>query len=1396
MKKTECAAWSHAESKKWPMAVALLVASLLLWQAAAIIVPSGAMAATVPAVNEDPWVTNGAVASVAVWGDTTYIGGVFTQVGPNTGHGVPIDVASGAPVKPYPRLDSTVYAAVDDGAGGWFVAGDFTNACGITRNRLAHLASDGSLDLGWNPNPDGTVVYALALSADGQSVFAGGDFGNIGGRPRNRIAKLSAGGTGAADATWDPSANGIVRALALSADGSHVFAGGDFSGASSIGGQTRNHIAGLSTTGTGAADALWDPNANDVIQTLALSTDGNSVFAGGDFNGASSIGGQTRNFIARLDAGGTGTADATWDPNANDTVYTVAPSTDGSLFVGGIFQGSGSIGGQTRKFIAKLTASGTGAADPTWDPNPNNPVYITTVSADGNSVFAGGIFSSIGGQSRNRIARLDSSSTGAADPAWDPNASGTVYVLSLSADGSALFSGGTFSLIGCKNRNRLAAIDNATGEATDWNPDSKAVVRTLAVATDGSSVFAGGEFHGTNSIGGQTRNYIAKLSSSSTGVVDPAWDPNANGVVLDLVLSDDGSSLFVAGGFNGSGSIGGQARNRIAKLSTTGAGAADPTWDPNASDLVWSLSPSPDGNSLFAGGWFSGASSIGGQARNRIAKLSTTGAGAADPAWDPNANDAVYSVVVSPSGRSVYAAGFFNGANSIGGQARNHIARLDPGGTGAANATWNPNATGDVMELAVTPDGYLYAGGDFQGTNSIGGQNRNFLAKLGMTGTGAAVAEWNPDPDASVDALALNHDGYLFVGGQFGRMGGQPQPKFARFSPPPIIDTVAPRNIENLTDNFDPPVYIDGSGYDMDIKATLQRGTEEVDPVGWVVYSGHLELYFYPDNTAAEDWTIVLRNPDGQTTTFPDFKILNPDPVPQTVTPTTAVNDQTAVEVTVKGEKFAKGCGIVLKKGSETIVPSGETTRVDPATAKATFDLAGASAGNWDVQVTNPAPASKTGVGTLAEALRIDSDLSTWYLAEGTNAWGFNTYMTIENPNSETVHAQLSYMATNPAAAGRRVLASRTITLPPLSQTTVSSEPVIGKVDFSTKVECPEGKPIAVDRTMFWTGEGQSQPGYHSSIGAAAPSRTWYLPEGSSAWGFETWTAVLNPNDTEAHVTLSYMTQNGPVAKTKTIPPNSRATYSMAADIGTTDASIKVSSDLPVVAERSVYRNNRREGSCSIGATAPADDYYLAEGAVGYGAGFTTYVLVQNPQDSDNEVSITYQTQNGPAAGPRFTMKPNSRQTIKVNEGMPADSDVSTVVHGSKPLVAERAMYWDNGQAFHASIGLSAPHTAFMLPDGQTSDGFETWTLVENPNAVAVNITVTYMAQGGEKLYRFNDKVPAGSRRSYNMADMVPSRRASIFVESKDSGHPVLVERAMYGENWGWGTDTIGGFSD
>ncbi|PKQ28275.1 MAG: hypothetical protein CVT63_03695, partial [Candidatus Anoxymicrobium japonicum] len=403
---------------------------------------------------------------------------------------------------------------------------------------------------------------------------------------------------------------------------------------------------------------------------------------------------------------------------------------------------------------------------------------------------------------------------------------------------------------------------------------------------------------------------------------------------------------------------------------------------------------------------------------------------------------------------------------------------------------------------------------------------------------------------------------------------------------------------------------------------------------------------------------------------------------------------------------------------------------------------------------------------------------------------GFETYITIQNPNTTAVTAMVTYMT----KTGPQTRAD--ITLPPISQTVINPRNDIGATDFSTKVECKEKKTIAVDRRMIWMGPNAASPEGHASIGVTSPAKTWYLPEGSSKWGFECWLLIQNPNATDATATVTYMIEGeGPKTITHNIPKASRASFNMETDIGQKDASIKVVSNQPVIPERAMYRNNRRGGHDSIGATAPATDYYLAEGATGYNVNYITYVLVQNPNATPADVTLTYMTPTGAKPQAPFTMPANSRKTIRVNDQLEPNTDVSTKVHGSAPIIAERAMYWDNGtgEACHDSIGMSSPYTTFCLPDGETYNGTETWILVQNPNNEEVTVEITYMTPTGTGNAVFTEKIPANSRKTFNMSDKIPSGRAAIKVTSKTSGKKIMVERAMYWNNRGAGTDTIGG---
>ena len=289
-----------------------------------------------------------------------------------------------------PNANNTIRAVVVQPDGKILIGGDFTSlapngGAAVTRNRIARLNPDGTLDTAFNPNANDDV-YAIAVQTDGK-IIIGGRFTMIGAQTRNHLARLDA-ATGAAD-SFNPNANDLVRCITLQADGK-ILAGGVFT---SAGGQVRNRIVRLDPA-NGLADT-WNANASSSVFSIAIAP-GGRIVAGGQFT---TIGGQTRSRIARLDAA-VGNAD-TWDPNATGTVTALAVQPDGDVLVGGVFT---NIGGQPRPRIARLDG-GTGLAD-AWNPNADVTVFSIAVQSDG-KVLVGGEFTNIGGQLRLRIARLD-----------------------------------------------------------------------------------------------------------------------------------------------------------------------------------------------------------------------------------------------------------------------------------------------------------------------------------------------------------------------------------------------------------------------------------------------------------------------------------------------------------------------------------------------------------------------------------------------------------------------------------------------------------------------------------------------------------------------------------------------------------------------------------------------------------------------------------------------------------------------------------------------------------------------------------------------------------------------------------------------------------------------------
>lgn len=847
------------------------VAVLTAWFAAAL--PAAVHAQATP--QGDFWIANGPVYATALSGATLYVGGDFTYVGPDTGAGTVVDTVT-AQASPFPAINGQVYAAVPDGGGGWYVGGSFTLVGGATLSNLAHVIPDPAdntkftVDTQFAPNADGGV-NALALSADGKTLYVGGAFANIGGAALSHIAALNttaASPGNEAIAGWAPNADGPVNALLLSGDGTTLYVGGAFA---NIGGAVRNDIAALDAgvTGAGGAVAPWDPNADGAVNAMGLSTDGTTLYVGGAF---ANIGGAARSHLAALAADVTTAGAATaWAADADGTVNAVVTSADGkSIYVGGAFNSASgataSIGGKVRDYLAKVDAA-TGAVDDTWAPTPDAPVH--TLELLSSTLAVGGEFTSVTGARRDHLASV--SLTSGIVASWNPGAENTVRVIKLdtsSASTAALFVGGDFISIGGADRNRLAALNTTTNEATKWNPGVDGIVR--AIAPSATAIYIGGDF---SAVGGRARNHLAAVDPSSAQAL-AAWDMNVDGTVYALLLHN--ATLYVGGAF---AAVGGSSHKGLAAIDTSTPAVT--AWSPQVDNgAVLSMALSSDATPvLYVGGSFT---SINGVTRNRLASL--TSDTAALTSWDPEvdngtAGKSVMAVALSTAAVPVlYVGGDFT---TIGATARHDLAGVNTSDGSAVS--WDPasdTADGPVRTLALAGDNVLlYAGGDF---TQMAGSATPRVGFAALTATDGLATAWDPAPsadapnDTTVRSLVLGPDhGTLYVGGDFTRISAAARPRLAVFAPP--VSAAAPAagaydssqsvqltctdaagqpcaDIYFSTDGSVPgnPPYATGTGIPVDVTETLKFYGTAADGMREVINSADYIIDTVPPTVSAD----------------------------------------------------------------------------------------------------------------------------------------------------------------------------------------------------------------------------------------------------------------------------------------------------------------------------------------------------------------------------------------------------------------------------------------------------------------------------------------------------------------------------------------------------------------
>ncbi|MFH1151204.1 MAG: DUF5719 family protein [Actinomycetota bacterium] len=196
------------------------------------------------------------------------------------------------------------------------------------------------------------------------------------------------------------------------------------------------------------------------------------------------------------------------------------------------------------------------------------------------------------------------------------------------------------------------------------------------------------------------------------------------------------------------------------------------------------------------------------------------------------------------------------------------------------------------------------------------------------------------------------------------------------------------------------------------------------------------------------------------------------------------------------------------------------------------------------------------------------------------------------------------------------------------------------------------------------------------------------------------------------------------------------------------------------------------------GWSEPAGNLYFAEGTTRNG--FEEYLILRNPGANAADVTIEYLFGGGSASAQQLVLEPWAGASIRVNDAVGPDRDVSVAIDSSEGLVAERQMYfnykgvWTGG---HASRGVGAPSGTWHFAEGTTRGGFAEWLCLQNPADTDGVAEITYFLGTGENRVQ-QLALPANSRQTVDVNAVVgPEQDVSVTVESSV---PVIAERPMY----------------
>ncbi|MCC2548037.1 T9SS type A sorting domain-containing protein [Hymenobacter sp. BT175] len=860
------------------------------------------------------------------------------------------------------------------------VGGRF-NSYGSGGFTLVRINADGSRDATFNPAIVIGIVFALAVEPDGQILVGGNITGrtSTGNNESANLLRLNADGT--RDFTFNAGGtnfNSTVLDLALEPDGQIVVGGFfDMYNGVAAGRLIRLNADGTRDTGFNAGGSAFGSS----VSAVALEPDG-QILVGGGFGTYNGVAVSAR--LMRLNADGS--RDATFNSGGagfDEHVYDLVLEPDGQILVGGAFSVfNGALNTPDR--LVRLNADGTrdtgfngtnaGFSGSTSGSTGGTIIRRIALQPDG-KVLAGGVFTTYNGAPTNTpdgLVRLNADGT--RDTGFNGTNAGfsgleaTIIAVAVQADGQVLVGGSFSSYNGDGNvpdyLTRLRAdgsFDNTpvTPAGTTFAWSNGATGATLSVtqpglyqvaATSGSCT----TYSNTVRVDAAPTPTVSISPAGSLSICDGATQTltatatlpgfNAGGAgfnaAVNAVLALPDGKTLAGGNFT---TYNGTTAGYLVRLNADGS--RDATFNAGGVGFdggVFALALEPDGQVLVGGNF----SLYNGAAAGRLVRLNTDGSrDATFNAGGASFTNTVFALALESDGQVLVGGAFltYNGVNTP-----DFLVRLNA--NGSLDSNFNTGGAGFnaiVRALVVKSDGQVLAGGDFTTYN---GSAAGRLARLNADGTRDATFNTTTGFGDTVNALALESDGQVLVGGFFLTYNGVTIPKhLARL---------------NTDGSRDATFNSGGTGFDGGSVASLALKSD-----GQVLVGGYFTTYngstagrlvrlnadgtrdagFNGSNAGFANFVLALAlEADGQVVAGGNFASYNGADVPDGLTRLNADGTANTTATAAAGATFAWSTGAT---GASIVVSR-------PGAYSATATAGGCTTGSNVVQVTETTPAT------------------------------------------------------------------------------------------------------------------------------------------------------------------------------------------------------------------------------------------------------------------------------------------------------------------------------------------------------------------------------------------------------------------------------------------------------